>query len=240
MATATAIMSRRAALLAAVLLVAAPASGVRLPDPLSAAGIAPKQLPLPTPLLQGTSLDPQSVELVRCFKASVDGWSAGAFHSCVDNKGSGLVVARARSGATLGGFNPLGWRSSDDYGQSMAAFLFVDDGGGGWRKAPVFPGGDACLFDYASSGPCFGAADLVIGRGQAAVMGGITGPGTEDILSAGGDLRQASSAPGTAYERIIGWPSGALRLVELEVYVSEKAAERARGSSQAAPAWWPF
>jgi hypothetical protein len=213
------------------------ALAMRLPDLSAAVGIAPKQLPLPLPLLAGTSLDPSRVALTRCYKASVDGWSAVAFHRCVDDKGSGLVVARSRSGCTLGGFNPLGWRSSDDYGQSMQAFLFAEAETGEFRKAAVFPGGEACIFDYASAGPCFGAADLVIGKGRAAVMGGFAGPDVEDYSVVAGDCRDCTSSPGGAYERVRGWPRGALRLVELEVWVNEAVVARAAARDRG---WWPF
>ena len=71
-------------------------------------------------LLAGTSLD--NKELVCTYKASRDGWSAVNFHNAVDDKGSGVVVGLSRSGAIFGGFNPLGWRSTDDYYSSNAAF----------------------------------------------------------------------------------------------------------------------
>lgn len=206
-----------------------------LPDLAAAAGFAPGKLPLPTELLRGTSLDPATVPLTRCYKASVDGWSATAFHRCVDDRGSGLVIARARSGLTLGGFNPGGWRSSDDYIQAAGAFLFLSEGTSA-RKAPVFPGGEAAVFDYATAGPCFGAADLIIGRGRASVMGGFTGPDTEDVVTTAGDLRECTTAPGVAYEKIRGWPLGRLRLVEMEVYVNENITPR----DSRAPTWWPF
>ncbi len=88
----------------------------------------------------GTSL--QNKELACVYKASTDGWSAINFHKCVDGKGSALVVALSRSGKVFGGFNPLGWRSTDDYYQSNAAFLwFTASGNAGVTRCPILTGG---------------------------------------------------------------------------------------------------
>jgi len=76
------------------------------------------------------------------YKASKDGWSAVNFHDCVDGRGSALVVALSRSGKKFGGFNPLGWMSTDDYGSSNAAFLWYESGGKAVR-CPVLSGGNA-------------------------------------------------------------------------------------------------
>jgi hypothetical protein len=92
---------------------------------------------LETPLVKGTSLEDKELECV--YKGSKDGWSAIDFHRCVDGKGSGLVVALSRSGQLFGGFNPLGWRSTDDYYGSNAAFLWFQ--GSTAVKCPILPGG---------------------------------------------------------------------------------------------------
>lgn len=137
----------------------------------SVTGIPPTSLYPPVgELLRETSIDPtrSNVNLVRCYKASIDGWSAIDFHRCVDGRGSCLVSALSnKSNRRFGGFNPLGWRSSDDYGTSNAAFLWFEGTSAAPIKVPVLPGGGACLFDYASSGPCFGASDLILGPSQA-------------------------------------------------------------------------
>ena len=75
----------------------------------------------------------------------------------------------SQSGKKFGGFNPLGWQSSDDYGNTNAAFLWFTKGSNSVVKCPVLSGGNAAIFDYASGGPQFGSADLVIGKPQAAV-----------------------------------------------------------------------
>jgi hypothetical protein len=90
-------------------------------------------------LLSRTSL--QDKQLECAYKGSRDGWSAIDFHEAVDERGSGLVVALSRSGTVFGGFNPVGWRSSDDYFSSTSAFLWFAKGGK-VVKCPVFPGGE--------------------------------------------------------------------------------------------------
>lgn len=170
-------------------------------------------------IVAGTYLERRKDSLERVYKASIDGWSAIAFHEAVDGMGSGVVVARGINGATFGGFNPNGWRSTDDYYSSSAAFLWFLKGSGVVVKLPVLAGGNCAVFDYATSGPCFGAADLVIGPPQAAVMGGFAGPNAEDIGKSAGSLRQCRSAVGSTYDSNPAWPArGGLRLVEVEVY----------------------
>ena len=94
---------------------------------------------LETSLVAGTSL--QDKELKCVYKGSKDGWSAIDFHQCADEKGSALVVGLTRSGQLFGGFNPLGWRSTDDYYQSNAAFLWFAKGNQATR-CPILSGGE--------------------------------------------------------------------------------------------------
>lgn len=95
---------------------------------------------LETSLVSKTSL--QNVELECVYKGSSNGWSAVNFHKCVDGKGSGLVVALTRSGQLFGGFNPAGWRSTDDYYNSNSAFLWFEAANEQVVKCPVLPGGE--------------------------------------------------------------------------------------------------
>lgn len=90
-------------------------------------------------LTLGTSL--HGKELACVYKASQDGWSAINFHNNVDGKGSALVVALSRTGRLFGGFNPLGWRSTDDYYQSNAAFLWFVENPKSPTKCPILIGG---------------------------------------------------------------------------------------------------
>lgn len=184
-------------------------------------------------LVEGTSLE--NKELVCSYKASRDGWSAIDFHQAVDGRGSGLVVVLGRSGVVFGGFNPLGWMSTDDYGSSNSAFLWFLKG----SKpviCPVLSGGNAAVFDYATGGPCFGAADLQLGAPQAAVMGGFAGPDMEDTRVNAGSLRQGSSSVGGAYNVVAGFPArGKFQVAEVEVYTNADIIPSGSGSS-----WWPF
>jgi len=215
-----------------------------LDDPLEAAKIAvpflglsyflvatrpPSNLVSPSTLdtiIAGTYLEQRKDKLQRVYKASKDGWSALAFHENVDGLGSAVVLARSIAGQTFGGYNPNGFRSTDDYYISSQAFLWClqkgGGGGGGGNKViklPVLAGGNAAVFDYATSGPCFGAADLQIGPPQAAVLGGFAGPDAEDLTQSAGDLRQCKSSVGATYDWNSAWPArGAVRLVEVEVY----------------------
>ena len=206
--------------------VGVPALGVLF---IAAATRAPSRLVSPSVLdkiIAGTFLESRRRDnkLQRVYKASKDGWSALAFHEAVDGLGSAVVAARSISGQTFGGFNPNGFRSTDDYYISSAAFLWCLKGGGGSGtvvKLPVLPGGgnNAAVFDYATSGPCFGAADLQIGPPAAAVLGGFAGPDPEDLSNSAGDLRQCTSSVGATYRYDPAWPArGSVRLVEVEVY----------------------
>lgn len=98
--------------------------------------------------------------------------------------------------------------------------------------------GNAAVFDYASGGPCFGAADLVIGQGTAAVMGGFAGPDMEDTSINAGSLRSGRSSLGGSYEFVNGWPvRGDFQLVQLEVYCNAAIKDF---ESSSGPSWWPF
>jgi len=204
-------------------------------------GVAPDALSPPINLLEGTNIDPSrdNADLQCCYKASKDGFSATAFHNCVDNRGSALVIALSSTGAVFGGFNPVGWRSTDDYSASSNAWLWFRKGKTD-TKIPILQGGNAAIFDYATGGPCFGSSDLQIGSPKAAVMGGFAGPDMEDTSINAGDLRECSSDLGGAYEFVGGWPCrGKTRLVEIEIYVNANIEQYGSGSG-GNPSWWPF
>ncbi|GMH99503.1 hypothetical protein TrLO_g5871 [Triparma laevis f. longispina] len=182
----------------------------------------PAALPLPLALLQNTRLDPDTADLACVYKASRDGWSASTFHAMCDDAGPGLVICKTRTGH-VGGFAPGGWRSSDDYYASNAAFLFYSNiFGKDMKKATVLEGGAAAVFDYATTGPQFGAGDLIIGQGKAAVMGGFAGPDMEDTSLTSGSLKEARCNIGTGYEGVKGFPRGDLRFLEVEVWMDSK------------------
>jgi hypothetical protein len=196
----------------------------------------PSSLNPPLEILSGTSIDPKNtnVDLQCVYKASKDGWSAIDFHKSCDGRGSGLVVALTTSGKKFGGFNPLGWQSSDDYGNTNSAFLWFEKGGKG-IKCPVLPGGNAAIFDFGTGGPQFGASELIIGKSKAAVMGGFAGPDMENMSINAGSLKTGSASFGGAYEVVNGFPVGTHRFVDIEVYCNANIIP-----SKAKGGLWPF
>ena len=210
------------------------------PDP-----IPYSELPFPADIiLEGTFLDGKP--LARAYKASQDGWSALAFHDNCDFKGPCVVVATTVNGNRFGGFNPVGWRSTDDYSASFNAFLFFWPAQHAQDSAPVLlrkvGGSEAAIFDYARGGPQWGADGLLIGPPKSPVMGGFAGPEIRrevrwvlvvDVIKANlaqgtaGDLRMAKSRLGLSYEEIpldygqtsvFGGGAATAELQEVEVY----------------------
>eukprot|EP00980_Cylindrotheca_fusiformis_P024246 scaffold11680_cov142-Cylindrotheca_fusiformis.AAC.4 len=202
-------------------------------------GQSPSSLDPPLHILENSNIDPnkQNVDLQCVYKASRDGWSALDFHNACDGRGSGLVVVLTNSGKKFGGYNPLGWQSSDDYGTSNAAFLWFEKGGKG-VKCPILPGGNAAVFDFATGGPQFGSSDLIIGPPNAAVMGGFAGPDMEDTSINAGSLKTGSSAFCSSYEDVSGWPRGSHRFVEVEVYCNANIDQKS--NTGGGFSLWPF
>lgn len=187
---------------------------------LASPSIVPPSIPLPLSLLAGTNLGGK--QLARCYKASADGWSALDFHRQVDELGSVILVGQLSSGELVGGYNPRGWESIDDYRSTPRAFLFCsrvanDESTRAWEQSAVLGPGDIAIFDNARGGPQFGAADLVFGAPLAPIMGGFAGPDTMDDTRTAGDLRTVSSRLGGSYARLAEpFPCG--DLVDLECY----------------------
>ncbi|CAL4981495.1 unnamed protein product [Urochloa decumbens] len=162
------------------------------------------ELPFPMSLVANTHL--RGRELKCCYKATVDGFSATDFHRRCDFKGPCVVVgytATAGGGLKFGGFSPEGYRSTDDYYDTLDAFLFYwPEPESSSSPAPVVlpkvGGSGAALFDYTRGGPQFGADGLLIGPPLTAVMGVFTGP---DSSAGVGDLRSARSRLGLSYAR---------------------------------------
>ncbi|WVZ53072.1 hypothetical protein U9M48_004060 [Paspalum notatum var. saurae] len=172
------------------------------------------QPPFPVSLVANTHL--RERELKCCYKATVDGFSATDFHRRCDFKGPCVVVGYTGGGFRFGGFSPEGYRSTDDYYDTLDAFLFywpaesdpavpVPPAAAGASKndappvvLPKVGGSGAALFDYARGGPQFGADGLLIGPPLTAVMGVFTGP---DSSAGVGDLRRARSRLGLSYAR---------------------------------------
>ncbi|XP_068650752.1 uncharacterized protein [Aristolochia californica] len=185
-------------------------------------------LPFSPSLVAGTFL--KGKELKCCYRASVDGFSASSFHHHCDFKGPCVIVGYSTKLFKFGGFNPEGYRSTDDYYDTFDAFLFY------WKEndettqpiiLPKVGGSGAALFDYARGGPQFGADGLLIGAPLAPVMGGFAGPDTNSGI---GELRQAKSRLGLSYakredgkESLFGDESRAT-LEEVQVFCSPKIA----------------
>lgn len=160
--------------------------------------------PFPMSLVANTHL--RGRELSCCYRATVDGFSATDFHRRCDFKGPCVVVGYTAGGSfRFGGFSPEGYRSTDDYYDTLDAFLFY------WPPAapedtaaavpvvlPKVGGSGAALFDYSRGGPQFGADGLLIGPPLTAVMGVFTGP---DASVGVGDLRRARSRLGLSYAK---------------------------------------
>ncbi|EFC45726.1 predicted protein [Naegleria gruberi] len=77
---------------------------------------------LATEILNGIPT-PNGLKLI--FKASRDGFSAQAFHSKCDNKGSTVVIVKAKTGAVFGGYTSISWTSTTGaFFPDKSAFLF--------------------------------------------------------------------------------------------------------------------
>uniref|UniRef100_A0A1D1XKP6 Interferon-induced protein 44 n=1 Tax=Anthurium amnicola TaxID=1678845 RepID=A0A1D1XKP6_9ARAE len=187
-------------------------------------------LPFPQSLVAKTFLEGR--ELKCCYRASIDGFTATSFHSNCDFKGPCVIVGYTNKTFKFGGFNPEGYRSTDDYCDTFDAFLFYwdetsEDNNGDPIILPKVGGSGAALFDYARGGPQFGADGLLIGPPLAPVMGVFTGP---DASSGVGDLKQAKSRLGLSYAKrpdgkgsLFGEESRAT-LVEVQVFCNPQIA----------------
>ncbi|KAM0844369.1 hypothetical protein ACQ4PT_057109 [Festuca glaucescens] len=156
--------------------------------------------PFPMSLVANTHL--RGRELSCCYRATVDSFGATDFHRRCDFKGPCVVVGYTAGAGSFrfGGFSPEGYRSTDDYYDTLDAFLFYwpADDEAGLVVLPKVGGSGAALFDYARGGPQFGADGLLIGPPLTAVMGVFTGP---DASVGVGDLRCARSRLGLSYAR---------------------------------------
>ncbi|CAD6257285.1 unnamed protein product [Miscanthus lutarioriparius] len=182
------------------------------------------------------------VQTVSSSAATRPPWTASARRT---STGGATSRAPASSSATpavasgSGGFSPEGYRSTDDYYDTLDAFLFY------WPEELAAPaesteasppqpvvlpkvgGSSAALFAYSRGGPQFGADGLLIGPPVTAVMGEFTGP---DSSAGVGDLRSARSRLGLSYARrpdgkesLFG-DEGRAQLVEVLVFCNPQIA----------------
>ena len=114
------------------------------------------------PLLARTQLEKAPLRLA--YDASIDGWSAQAFHEKVNTFGAGLIVLRTAGGAVVGGYNPRGWLGIGEDRDSIAAFLFTWPDGNTKSsnpiKLPKVGGPSLAVVDKPESGVAFGAEGL--------------------------------------------------------------------------------
>jgi len=136
-----------------------------------------------------------------------------------------LSRGRGRSRLSLGNglhrrwFQPRGVEVHGQFYNSRAAFLWMA-AGSNVVKFLTLAGGSAVLFNYATAGPCFGAADFVIiGLAKVVVMGGFAGPDAEDFGVSAGSLRLGQWSLGGAYQADGRCPiQGNFALANLKVY----------------------
>lgn len=94
--------------------------GPSAPPTSAPAPASPPAEPWLSRLVEGTILDGQP--LVLAYDAERVGWTASAFHRCVDNRGPLLLLAESSGGAQFGAFTPLGFASREDYRDSNSTF----------------------------------------------------------------------------------------------------------------------
>jgi len=111
-------------------------------------------------------------KLAKVFDAKGDGWRARAFHERCDGAGPAIVLARTRAGTVVGGYNPVGWYSVEDYRSCSGAFLITWARGTGEEE--TYANGIKCanvsdpaIYDFGAQGPCFGSDGLQIPLGFA-------------------------------------------------------------------------
>uniref|UniRef100_A0A7S2ZQV6 TLDc domain-containing protein n=1 Tax=Rhodosorus marinus TaxID=101924 RepID=A0A7S2ZQV6_9RHOD len=67
-----------------------------------------EEMALFRPMLARTQLVTRELQLL--YDAEEHGWTASAFHECVNKKGAGVVLAVTEGGTVCGGYNPkVGW-----------------------------------------------------------------------------------------------------------------------------------
>lgn len=90
----------------------------------------------------------------RIYQATVNGWTAGAFHTAVDGKTGGTIILIKNSvnNKIFGGYNPQAWSGSGSYQQGSGAFLFsLSDG---YKLAQIWS--DYQTLNSATYGPTWG------------------------------------------------------------------------------------
>lgn len=167
-------------------------------------------------LCEGTMLKPASLTCI--YTATKDGFDCRNFHNAVDRGVPSLVLASVKSGGGLlgmggttdliGGYNPFGWSSVNDYRPTRKAFVFaIRDGE--LLKCNKLGGADAAVYDFEDEGPVWGSEALRISLNPKKT----------------GDVKLVTSRLGSDYARIGGGAGGTGGLKE------RRAAEVRDGNS---------
>ncbi|CAA6674774.1 unnamed protein product [Spirodela intermedia] len=142
-------------------------------------------------------------ELRCCYRATMDGFSATAFHESCDFRGPCVVVGYTEEDSVqVRGLQPGGLSSTDDYYDTFEAFLFYwAHPGGAADSTPVIPPRWAQRrrpLRLREGRPPVRADGLLIGPPLSPVMGVFTGP---TPAPGAGDLRRAKSRLGLSYAK---------------------------------------
>ncbi|RHZ45364.1 hypothetical protein Glove_680g50 [Diversispora epigaea] len=101
------------------------------------------------------------------LRGSRDGFKEETFHQLCDNQGPALVVAKIKdTGELIGGYNPVGWKSSGLWIETTESFIFsLGNGSDSNLKRAILSRvqNTTCSIDDSPNiGPCFGVSDLVM------------------------------------------------------------------------------
>jgi len=111
-------------------------------------------------LVAGTPL--AGKPLKRVYAASADGWDRNAFHAKVDYGRPTIIVAKPKRGEVVGGYNPFGWESRDDYRDTFNSFVFKVQRDGKIERCKKVGGSGAAIYDFGDYGPRFGGDALFV------------------------------------------------------------------------------
>lgn len=107
-------------------------------------------------------------EFELIYRATDNGWSAGDFHSCCDNKGATLVVIKSVKGHLFGGYTSVGWQARNGYVTDPHAFIFTLTNPHDVPPTKFDPKPNANhIMDHSSYGPTFGTGHDIFVAGQA-------------------------------------------------------------------------
>jgi len=122
-----------------------------------------------------------------CYKGSRDGFEAGSFHKCCDNKGKSITVIQSSNGNIFGGYNPDSWTMNGGYSTDVSSFLFTLVNKEGWCPWKISKqAGKNGAYSSSSYGPTFGTGhDIYICTNAAASNSNYSNFGASYILPPG-------------------------------------------------------